>query len=206
MILHPARTRPVTRWKNGKGVTREIAIFPPRATIDNFAWRVSIAEVHEGGPFSNFPDTDRHLAVLDGTIVLGIGGAAAIPVVPQSGPVAFSGDIPCRADVPDGAATDLNVMTRRGHFSSQMKLAEEDGSIPIPGNACTTFLVALCDLTVRIGGTSIALKSFDAAQFDAPLPNDFRLLHRQPDRKGLYIISIFQCEPLYAATPSDFRQ
>ncbi|EGD04024.1 hypothetical protein B1M_13530, partial [Burkholderia sp. TJI49] len=41
-------------WKNGGGVTREIAAFPPGAALDAFAWRVSVADVGAAGPFSRF--------------------------------------------------------------------------------------------------------------------------------------------------------
>lgn len=42
-------------WKNGGGVTREIAAQPPGASLDGFAWRVSVADVAQPGPFSRFP-------------------------------------------------------------------------------------------------------------------------------------------------------
>lgn len=190
----PAQTHSATPWKNGKGVTREIAIFPPGATIDTFEWRVSIADVREGGPFSNFPGIDRQLAVLDGIIRLDIGGEATVTLAPGHDPIAFPGDVPCRADIPDGAARDLNVMTRRGFFSSRMMLAEADGRFCIPANAGTIILVALCDLTIRSGETAIALKPLDAARFDPPMPDEAWLHSDQPGagRKGLYIIPLFQ--------------
>jgi environmental stress-induced protein Ves len=38
-------------WKNGGGVTREVAAFPAGAGLDAFVWRVSIADVAQAGPF-----------------------------------------------------------------------------------------------------------------------------------------------------------
>jgi len=206
--LLPAQGRPATPWKNGKGMTREIAAFPPGAAIDDFEWRVSIADVREGGPFSNFPDIDRRLAVLEGAIRLNVGDEAAVTLVPGSDPIAFPGDIPCQADISDGAARDLNVMTRRGRFSSHMTLVAADGPVPIPANACTAILVALCDLTLQIGQAAIALKSFDAAQFDGPMPDGVRLLCGRSGAggKGLYNILIFASEPPGAAKISESRQ
>lgn len=194
MTLHPAESRRAAPWKNGKGVTREIAAFPVGATIDTFEWRVSIADVSEGGVFSNFPDIDRLLAALDGTIRLQIGGEAPVTLIPGANPVAFAGDIPCRAEIPDGAARDLNVMTRRGCFMSRMTLAEGDGVFRFPENASTIILVALFDLSVRIAETVVALKPLDAVRFDSPLPGEARLHcdRFQVGRKGLYIIALFQ--------------
>ncbi|MBS0282182.1 MAG: HutD family protein [Proteobacteria bacterium] len=194
MTLHPAEGRPATPWKNGKGVTREIAAFPLGATIDTFEWRVSIADVSAGGAFSNFPGIDRLLAALDGTIRLQIGGEAPVTLIPGNNPVAFAGDIPCRADIPDGAARDLNVMTRRGCFMSRMTLVEADGLFRFPENASAVILVALFDLSIRIAETVIALKPLDAVRFDPPLPGEARLHcdRSQAGRKGLYIIALFQ--------------
>jgi len=192
MTLHPARSRVATPWKNGKGVTREIAVFPPGATLDGFEWRVSIADVSEGGPFSNFPGIDRRLAALEGTIRLEIDGQAPVTLAPGCDPIAFAGDSPCRADIPDGPARDLNVMTRRGHISSQMARVKADGAFCIPAHARTTILVALCDLSLRIGETAIALKPLDAAQLDRPMPDGARLLCDRSGAgpKGLYVISL----------------
>lgn len=194
MTLHPAEGRPATPWKNGKGVTREITAFPLGATIDTFEWRVSIADVSAGGAFSNFPGIDRLLAALDGTIRLQIGGEAPVTLIPGNNPVAFAGDIPCRADIPDGAARDLNVMTRRGCFMSRMTLVEADGLFRFPENASAVILVALFDLSIRIAETVIALKPLDAVRFDPPLPGEARLHcdRSQAGRKGLYIIALFQ--------------
>jgi environmental stress-induced protein Ves len=56
----------VQAWKNGGGVTREIAVFPDGAGSDDFIWRISVADVTAGGPFSVFPGIDRYIAVIDG--------------------------------------------------------------------------------------------------------------------------------------------
>ena len=194
MTLHPAEGRLAAPWKNGKGVTREIAAFPLGATIDAFEWRVSIADVSEGGAFSNFPNIDRLLAVLDGTIRLHIGNEAPVTLIPGNNPVAFAGDISCRADIPDGAARDLNVMTRRGCFMSRMKLVEADGVFRFPENASTVILVALFDLSIRVAETVITLKPLDAARFDPPLPGEARLHcdRSMAGHKGLYIIALFR--------------
>ena len=62
-------------WKNGGGMTVEIAVSPEGAGIEDFDWRVSMAFVEQDGPFSIFPGIDRTLAVLSGDgIVLHIAG------------------------------------------------------------------------------------------------------------------------------------
>ena len=53
-------------WKNGKGETIEIAVFPEGASVDTFDWRISMAPVASNGPFSVFPGIDRTLSILTG--------------------------------------------------------------------------------------------------------------------------------------------
>ncbi len=64
-------------WKNGGGVTTEVAISPPDATVSDFDWRISMAKVPASGPFSAFANIERVLAVLDGEMLLTIGNDSA---------------------------------------------------------------------------------------------------------------------------------
>lgn len=105
----------VTRWKNGLGETAEIAIHPANADLTNFEWRVSMASVAAGGPFSEFPATDRHLAILSGDgISLTLGDQAPIKLTQDTPPLAFPGDVPASAELLGRPVTDLNAMARRG--------------------------------------------------------------------------------------------
>ncbi len=47
---------PSTPWRNGQGQTTEIAL---AGRPDDFAWRVSLAEVARDSDFSPFPGVDR---------------------------------------------------------------------------------------------------------------------------------------------------
>lgn len=51
---------PAVPWKNGGGITREIAVAPPGAGYTDFNWRLSIADIVESGPFSSLSGVDRH--------------------------------------------------------------------------------------------------------------------------------------------------
>ncbi|MBM7325185.1 HutD family protein, partial [Agrobacterium sp. S2] len=46
-------------WKNGGGVTTEIIVHPAKASMADFDWRISMANVAQDGPFSIFPGVDR---------------------------------------------------------------------------------------------------------------------------------------------------
>lgn len=111
-----------TPWKNGGGSTTEIAIEPSGAALDHFDWRVSMARVASDGPFSEFADIDRTLAVVKGDgLSLTIGDAAPVMLERNSEPIRFAGDTPTSARLLAGEIIDLNVMTRRGRFEHRLQ-------------------------------------------------------------------------------------
>jgi environmental stress-induced protein Ves len=120
-----AHDRKPVPWKNGGGFTREIALHPLGATMDDFQWRVSTAEVAADGPFSRFEGVDRTLVILAGAgFDLAIGNAPPVRLTPGSEPLAFAADTPTAATLLTGPVTDLNVMVRRGLWSAQVEYLE----------------------------------------------------------------------------------
>lgn len=112
-------------WKNGRGVTDELASWPPGATFErgDFDWRVSKAAVSEPGPFSVFPGFDRILVVTDGDgLLLAHGDRAARARVRRYEPYRFSGDWPTTAELSRGAVADFNVLTRRGNVEADVQV------------------------------------------------------------------------------------
>lgn len=107
-------------WKNGGGVTRELARCPQG---DEFDWRLSVAEVATDGPFSQFPGIDRLLVLLSG-------GGMDLTVV-ETGEVErlrqplhthrFAGEMAIDATLVDGPTTDLNLMWRRDRFDASVR-------------------------------------------------------------------------------------
>ncbi|MBY3119521.1 HutD/Ves family protein [Rhizobium laguerreae] len=155
-------------WKNGKGETVEIAVFPPGASINDFDWRISMATVAEDGPFSIFPGIDRTLAILDGNgMVLDVAGSSPVLLTTASDPLTFPADVPVAARLDDGAITDLNVMTRRDGLAHTLIRVDVDGSktVPLPPSTC----LLLCHrgaLSFRRGSETGALAAGDALQIE----------------------------------------
>ncbi|MBT2471496.1 HutD family protein [Streptomyces sp. ISL-66] len=109
-----AADRPAARWKNGGGVTREIAAGPEGAGMEDFGWRVSLAEVTADGPFSAFPGVDRTLTLAEGAgMDLVIGGVRRL-VDRRYAPQRFPGDEPTDCRLLAGPVVNFNVMHRRG--------------------------------------------------------------------------------------------
>ena len=112
-VLNPDQFKTLP-WKNGGGTTHEVMIEPPEATIESgFIWRLSIADVKQDGPFSEFQGCDRTMVVLDG-----MGMILEFPMgrreqVEPLGVFRFPGEVPCVGRLIDGPVSDLNAMTLR---------------------------------------------------------------------------------------------
>ena len=117
-IIRAAALRAVP-WKNGGGTTREIAVHPPGAGMDDFLWRLSMARVDAAGPFSRFEGTDRVLAVLEGALRLS-GPDWSVELSADSPPFAFDGAAPVMGAPLTGTMLDLNAMARRGRCTIHM--------------------------------------------------------------------------------------
>ncbi|MBB4066639.1 HutD/Ves family protein [Gellertiella hungarica] len=150
-----------TPWKNGGGVTREVARLADPEKPGAFLWRVSIATVDAPGPFSPFPGIDRTIAVLDGDgIRLDMRGGART-LTPSDPPFAFDGEEPVHCTLPGGATTDLNVMTRRGRYRHDMtRLAVGRDSLVRPG-AGICLLAACGPLRLQAEGTVWEMETGD---------------------------------------------
>jgi uncharacterized protein len=159
-VLRAAERTPVP-WKNGGGLTREVAADPPGSDLGGFDWRVSIAEIHTPGPFSLFEGVDRRMAVLAGRLTLAIDGGAAVTLTPESDTLAFPGELPVVAAPLGAAVTDLNVMTRRARCAARLTRSCAPQSVLEP-QADTTVLIALADLTFRGAGAALSLSALDA--------------------------------------------
>lgn len=101
-------------WKNGSGRTMEIAVHPAGAALDDFAWRISVADVERDGPFSRFPGIDRTIVLLEGAGMHFRGGARDVELSTPFEPYSFAGEEAIDCALVDGAIRDFNAMYRRG--------------------------------------------------------------------------------------------
>lgn len=165
--LLAARDRIAQPWKNGGGITREIAVEPPGAGFDNFGWRISTAVVASDGPFSMFPGIDRVLTVLEGRLGLLVGDKPErIVLTAASDPLAFAGDVPVQGDIEGGAVVDLNVMVRRGQWTAKVERRRVEAAAQVRSTAevclvwaCGPFEGVEPDDMVRLdAGEAVALQ------------------------------------------------
>ncbi|MGF6495232.1 environmental stress-induced protein Ves [Luteibacter sp. 621] len=115
-------------WKNGLGITRELAVEPPGASMDTFAWRVSIADVDTASPFSTFAGIDRTIVLLEGdgfTMVLD--GEREHALTTPCAPFAFPGEATVDVRLAGGATRDFNLMVRRGMGAARLTVLHGPG-------------------------------------------------------------------------------
>jgi environmental stress-induced protein Ves len=166
----PAAERVASPWKNGGGVTREIAVWPEGAGMEAFDWRISTAEVRGPGAFSVFHGVDRSLSVLSGALSLSFAGGRVAFLDPTSEPYGFPGDVPCHGAPLGGPVTDLNVMWRRGRYAATIEQVEDAAWTP---SGAAALLIALEPLAV--GAES--LSAHDALIFTEMDPAEAVPLH-----------------------------
>jgi len=168
MRLLRAADRAATPWKNGGGVTREVAAWPTGAGFDDFHWRVSMAEVREDGPFSVFPGVDRVLVVLEGGMRLTVDGAGVFDLSPGATPAVFDGGAAAASALTAGPVLDLNVMTRRGAIKAQVDFLMTERVAPAaPGHRL--LVAAAPGVQATDGVATHALDRYDAVLTEGPL-------------------------------------
>jgi len=155
-------------WKNGGGVTREIAAFPAGSDTSNFTWRVSVADIDAGGPFSTFPGVDRNLVLLSGK---------GMELVQEDGKVhrlahpldiaSFAGETAISARLFDGPTRDLNVMVRRDHGSATVQALSAPANVEVTGTTMLLYCLHGDILVTLDGADPIALPPGATLPLDA---------------------------------------
>jgi environmental stress-induced protein Ves len=102
---------PPAPWRNGGGTTRELAVWPEN---ENWVWRMSVAEVAQGGPFSAFAGVHRWFVVLSGGGVQLTIEQRRHVLHDDTAPFDFDGDVPVDCQLLDGPAQDFNLMVKQG--------------------------------------------------------------------------------------------
>jgi uncharacterized protein len=112
-------------WRNGGGVTRQLASQSGdgSAKDGSWDWRVSIADVSKAGDFSPFPGMERVLTVVEGELLLLTVDGAEQPLEKYR-PFRFPGGAATQASLPTGDIRDLNVITRAGSFKGYTSIIE----------------------------------------------------------------------------------
>lgn len=146
MTWHVVRLEDVcaTPWRNGGGVTRELAVWP-QAT--DWTWRMSVAEVRQSGPFSRFDGVDRWFAVLAGSGVQLRVDKQTHPLTVLDAPFFFDGAASTDCQLTDGATQDFNLMVKKSCTGASMVRVSNslDGALDMTVNASKIIAIYAID-------------------------------------------------------------
>lgn len=119
-------------WKNGGGTTQEIVCWPLDGSMNQFDWRISVANIDKDGPFSAYPGLDRTIMLLSGNGVRlqARDGSFNHCMKQPFEPFRFSGDVALDSTLIDGATQDFNVMTMRHGWSAQVHIIRNAFTLP----------------------------------------------------------------------------
>jgi len=169
----------VVPWKNGRGTTRELALWPAGASFErgDWDWRLSAAEVGAAGPFSAFPECERILTVTKGDgLLLAHGADAPRARLRRFEPYRFSGDWATTAELVGGPVTDFNVIYRRTRARADVQalalaartlretLAGPHVFVHVLAGACTARVTGEEDANELVAGSSLWLQERRAGE------------------------------------------
>ena len=120
----------VTPWRNGRGVTRDIATVSARDGA--LLWQVSLAELTEDCDFSSYAGFDRVFTPVAGdAITLSHDGGPFVPC-PLLTPHAFDGGARTQCRTGGQAGRAFNVIAAQGWYNADVQVLRLAAGEPIP--------------------------------------------------------------------------
>ena len=151
---------PATPWRNGGGLTRELAAWPADGA---WRWRMSVAEVTASGPFSRFEGITRWFAVLTGAgVALTVrtpsdsdeAGACEHRLTATDPALCFDGGASTHCALLGGPTQDFNLMVQGDCLPARMVRVQ--GDLMVLADATKTIAVYAVD-----SGASVRFNSED---------------------------------------------
>jgi uncharacterized protein len=173
-----------TSWRNGGGVTFEIARDPEGAA--DFSWRLSLARIDRDGPFSDFTGYQRALTFVSGGGCR-LSGLDARPreLTEPGATVLFRGSAVVACELLAGPCFDLNLMVREpggiasvDHFSL---LAHQTEALPADCHGAVFCLEGLIDCLHLASGERAMLGVHDTLIVSAADATEWRLLRGESE-------------------------
>ena len=155
-----------TPWKNGGGITRNIA--EERDKVGTL-WRLSMADVDGDGAFSIFPGLTRILTVIQGDGIV-LNGPDGDMQARFAQPVRFDGEAPVRATLTKGPIRNFNLMFDTARCAGDAQIVRDVGAHKVgqAGQTCVLHIIvgaaSVGDAILGVGDTAICT--------DAPLRCD----------------------------------
>jgi hypothetical protein len=163
-LLKPSDYRAMP-WKNGGGITTELAIEPEGASLDTgFSWRLSMADVRTDGPFSIYQDCERTIMLVKGKgMELDFNGHGIQRLENAYEPVMFPGEWHAVGRLLNGPCRDFNVITRKG-LTQKVSVLRPSPRAVLP--AAPTLLVFCAQGKAKVTPTGNLLSHHELLRLD----------------------------------------
>ena len=138
-------------WKNSKGTTREICVGPGGEVP---AWRLSLADMDQDAPFSEFKGVQRLLTVIEGRGVTLSGAGQVLRIAPLC-PTGFDGALALDGALIDGPVRNLNLMFRPDLFAAQAEALRGAMTRDLGAAPQLHRLIHIVDGAVRVNGQEL---------------------------------------------------
>jgi uncharacterized protein len=150
-------------WKNGRGVSWDIATGPSRRGQE-FGWRLAIAEITEDGPFSLYGPIDRVFTLIEGNGVALVFRDRRLVIDGIHAPHTFACDVSTECHLTSGPCRALNLFTARGEWAADVKIipVAEIEDIHPAGATCLLFALQ-GECVVATAGTVVVMEEGCAA-------------------------------------------
>ena len=148
-------------WKNGLGVTLEIARSHGEA-LDDFDWRISIADVKTAGSFSYFLKKQRVLSILEGTgLALKIDHNRPVNILKKEF-ISFHGECDVYAELLENEIRDFNLIYDHEKFSARVQWVNQASLFSILSNAQQVFVFTHSKtLKIKVKQQEFVLNTFE---------------------------------------------
>lgn len=179
-------------WRNGGGVTRELASHPGASPEEGaWDWRVSIADVTKAGEYSAFPGMERLLTVVEGELLLLSVDGAEHPLEKYR-PFRFPGGAESFSALPTGDIRNLNVITREGTFKAYTSIVElsKKRAHPVFGGQLGILLQG--QASVSPGNADSADAPVELGRYDVVVGSD----SQSPEILGRGFLAVVSIDPV----------
>ncbi len=188
----------LSKWKNGKGDTLELASNAELAKHGAFGWRLSIATLSGDSQYSRFNGIDRSQILLQGErVVLSIGDAEpAVKIkLNRYDKVVFSGaeQVSCQL-LGCTTAKMFNVMTVANSYTHLLSIHQVSAEMPIVTNCDTLLIFSVSDaLQVQISERVTAVQWHEMLKVEQPARQTITLDNRaSTDLNRIIIVELFK--------------
>ncbi|HWT14156.1 MAG TPA: HutD family protein [Patescibacteria group bacterium] len=165
-LIHYRELEPVP-WKNGLGLTREIALVASATNATGFRFRLSRAVIDAQAPFSKYPGVRRWLVLArGGAIELRFDGQPVRQLDRVGDLCAFSGDDVVEGVPLDGASEDFNLMLADPLLDAEVLVRPLVGSMILHQPAGSWLILHLLDGHAHLQGERATLAAGDTLWSD----------------------------------------